>query len=109
HIFGAMVLVGALLLVAATLIGAWRGADRDTIRLGFRSLLWGAIPSYIVMRVAAQWIADKEGFKGDDDPAWIGIGYMTSETSLLLLIIATVLAGLGARKARLAQEAGGGE
>ena len=53
------------------------------------------------MRLAAQWIASKEGLDDlDDPPAWIDIGFMTSEPTLLLLIIATVCAGIAARRAR---------
>ncbi|HLM09001.1 MAG TPA: hypothetical protein VK307_04780, partial [Thermoleophilaceae bacterium] len=53
HIVGAMALVASLVLVATAL------AARD-LRLGFRSLLLGVIPGWIVMRGAAEWIAEKE-------------------------------------------------
>ena len=52
------------------------------------------------MRGAAEWIYSKEGFSGDNDPGWIGIGYITSDLGLLLIIISTVLAGLAARRIR---------
>ena len=39
------------------------------------------------MRVGAQWIASKEGLDDlDDPPAWVDIGFLTSEPTLLLLI-----------------------
>jgi hypothetical protein len=67
----------------------------------FRTLLCVAIPAFIVMRVGAQWIADKQGWlDAKEDPSWIGIGFSTSDGGGLLLIIATVLAGLGARRLR---------
>ena len=67
----------------------------------YRSLLLGAIPGWIVMRLAAQWIADKEGLDDlDEPPAWVDIGFITSEPTLLLLIAATVCAGIAARRAR---------
>ena len=44
--------------------------------LAFRTLLIGAIPAYLVMRVGAEWIADKENLV-DSDAAWISIGYGT--------------------------------
>jgi hypothetical protein len=33
------------------------GNSQAGLRLGFRSLLIGAIPAWIVMRLSAQWIA----------------------------------------------------
>lgn len=94
HLLGAMALVGALVLAVTAL------AARNT-RLGFRALLWAAVPSWIVMRVGAQWILAKEGLDdADTAPAWVDIGFMTSESSFLLLLIATVFAGVSARKGR---------
>jgi hypothetical protein len=94
HLLGAMALVGSLVLVV-TQIAA------DNLRLGFRTLLVAVIPSWIVMRVGAQWIASKEHVDDiDPTPSWVDIGYSTSEGSLLLLLIATVCAGIAARRAR---------
>ena len=97
HILGAMVLVGALVLAATSLLSAWRGGDAATLRLGYRALLLGVVPGWLVMRIAAQWIVDEEGFK-EPEPAWIDIGFMTAEPGLLFIIVATVLAGLAARR-----------
>jgi hypothetical protein len=94
HILGAMVLVGALVLVVTSIAA-------DNLRLGFRTLLLVVIPSWIVMRVAAQWIASKEHIDDlDPAPAWVDIGYSTSEGSFLFLVAATVCAGIAARRAR---------
>jgi hypothetical protein len=101
HVLGAMTLVGALVLVVGSLAYARGGDAAVGLRLAYRSLLFAVIPSWIVMRLAAQWIASKEGLDDlDDPPAWIDIGFMTSEPTLLLLIIATVCAGIAARRAR---------
>ena len=101
HILGAMTLVGALALVVLSLASA-RGADSAAgLRVAYRALLLAAIPSWIVMRLSAQWIADKEGLTDlDEPPAWVDIGFVTSEPTLLLLIAATVCAGIAARRAR---------
>jgi hypothetical protein len=107
HVLGAMVLVGALVLVLLSLLSAWRNGSLDQVRLAYKGLLYGVLPSWIVMRVGAQLIADKEFPKGSDEPAWLGIGYGTAEPGLLLLVIATVLVGLQVRKARSAE--GGAE
>jgi hypothetical protein len=92
HILGAMTLVGSLALVATSL------AARD-VRLGYRSLLIGVLPGWIVMRGAAEWIAEKEKVNDiDPTPAWVDIGYSVSDPMLLFIIIATVCAGLAARR-----------
>src|SRR4029450_7187557 len=66
HILGAMALVGALALVLVAL------AERNP-RLGYRSLLLGVLPGWIVMRGGAEWIASK-GEGNDIDPAPPGGG-----------------------------------
>lgn len=109
HVLGAMVMVGALVLALGYLVGAWRGGSAESLRVGFRVLLYGAFPAYIVMRVAAQWIYSKEGL--DDiptDPSWLGIGFSIADGGLLFLLIATIVAGVGARRARTATAAQGG-
>jgi hypothetical protein len=99
HVLGAMVLVGALLLTVTSLVGAGRSENLPlTTRLAFRSLLWVGIPSFIAMRVGAQIAANKEGIE-DLDITWMNIGYMVGDGSVLFLIAATIVTGLGARKA----------
>ena len=99
HVLGAMLLVGTLVLAASALILAWRDGSASLVRLGYRSLLIGALPAWIVMRGAAEWIADKEGLTGDEVPSWVDIGYSTADSGFLLLVISTVLAGLAVRRA----------
>jgi hypothetical protein len=98
HVLGAMVLFGAVVLAAVSVAGN----SQAGLRLGFRSLLIGAIPAWIVMRVSAQWIGSKENLLDEDVdvPAWVDIGFITSEASLLVLIAATVCAGIAARRGR---------
>ena len=94
HILGAMALVGALVLVLVAL------AERN-VRLGYRALLLGVLPGWIVMRGGAQWIAEKEKVDDlDPVPSWVDIGYSISDPMLLFIIIATVCAGLAARRQR---------
>ena len=102
HVLGAMVMVGALVTAAAYLFAARRGGSVEAARVGFRSLLFAALPSFIVMRAGAQWIADEEGL-ADSDAAWIGIGYITSDLGALLVIASTVTAGLALRRANRAE------
>ena len=107
HLVGAMTLVGALLLVAVSLAGAGRGAPVATVRLGFRGLLFAGLPAWILMRGSAQWLESEENLD-EDPPGWIDVGYMISDTSLLLLIAATVCAGIAARRATRGEAVGGG-
>jgi hypothetical protein len=107
HLAGAMTLVGALLLVALSLAGAGRGGSAAVVRLGFRGLLFAALPAWILMRVSAEWLADKENLD-EDPPGWVDTGFMISDVSVLLLIAATVCAGIAARRAgREGSPAGG--
>jgi hypothetical protein len=98
HVLSAMVLFGAVVLAVLSVAGG----SQAGLRLGFRSLLVGAIPAWIAMRLSAQWIADEEGLldEGVEVPAWVDIGFATSEGSFLVLIAATVCAGIGARRER---------
>ncbi len=97
HVFGAMVLVGALALAAVSLIAAWRSGSPALTRLGFMSLFYGALPGYIVLRAGAEWIADKEGLS-DSNLQWIGIGYGVSDTGFLLLVISLIIGGISVRR-----------
>jgi hypothetical protein len=98
HVLSAMVLFGAVVLAAVS-VG---GNSQAGLRLGFRSLLIGAIPAWIAMRLSAQWIASEENLLEEDvdAPAWVDIGFMTSEGSLVVLIAGTVCAAIAARRGR---------
>jgi hypothetical protein len=101
HVLGAMLLVGGL---TTAVLAFWLGWRRDTTtlsRLGFWSLLAVAFPAWWLMRIDAQWIASKESFDGgENEPAWLGIGYTTAEGGGLLLLIAIILTGIGVRRMR---------
>jgi hypothetical protein len=100
HVLGAFTLVGALVTSASFLFAGHRGSFAFT-RLGYRALLFGALPAYVATRVGAEWIASKEGVD-DSDLAWVTIGYISTDIGLLALIAATVAAGLTVRRARRA-------
>lgn len=104
HVLGAMLLVGMLLLVAWALVSGWRqgGTDRGTTltRFGLRMLLIGVVPSYIVMRIGAQWTEAAADYPEEFDPAWIGIGYITADLGALLTLISIILAVIGLRRLR---------
>ena len=104
HIGGAMVLVGALTLASLSLIGAWRSGDPALIRRAYLTLFYAALPGYLVFRVGAEWIADKEGLT-DSDLSWIGIGYGVSDIGALLLIISLVIGGVSVRRMKRGEQA----
>jgi hypothetical protein len=97
HVLGALVLVAGL-FAGGTALAIARGQVR-LLRLGYFSLLALALPGWILMRAAAEWIYDKEGFTGDDDPAWLDIGFITAEGGGVLLLLALILGGVGVRRA----------
>ena len=104
HVLGAMLLVGGLLAAVTSLSLGWRDDSVTLPRLGFRSLLFVAFPAWWLMRIAGQWIASKEGFDGSgEEPAWLGIGYITAEAGGLLILISLILTGLGVRRMRSAE------
>jgi hypothetical protein len=109
HVLGAMVLVGCAALGAlASLQSARSPEDALLRRLAWRSFLLGALPAYVAMRIGAEWLYAKELGDAEDDPTWIGIGYITADVGALLLLATLVLSGLAARRGstRLAQIAG---
>jgi hypothetical protein len=104
HVFGAMVLLGGLLAGAIALLVSRRAGLLRGV--GFRILLLVALPGYVLMRIGAEWIYSKEGFTGNDDPAWVGIGYITADAGALILLVTLIVGGVGARRA--GRSGGGG-
>jgi uncharacterized membrane protein len=99
HVLGAMLLVGSLFAVGfATLLG-WRSPDRASglARFGLKTLLLGVLPSYILMRVGAQWTESEQNYPDDFEATWIDIGYITADIGALLVLISAILAGIGLR------------
>jgi hypothetical protein len=104
HVLGAFLLIGALLTSMLVLYAGWGSKTAsDSLayaRLAFKSLLYVALPAWIIMRVGAGWIYEKEFGDTETDPTWVGIGFIAAEPGALLLLIAIVLGGLSARKLR---------
>ena len=111
HVLGAMVMVGGFVLAITSLGSSVRNGQVS--RLAFRALVYGALPGFIVMRVAAQWIYSKEfptpaHGPAPKDPAWVATGFIVADPTLLFLLIAMLLTGLGLRRARRDGGGGGG-
>lgn len=111
HVLGAMLLVGTLLAVASAIAIGWRrddvGQSLALTRFGLLTLLLGVVPSYVLMRVGAQWteaeqFGDLEGTARDaiDDSTWLVVGYITADLGAVLTIVSIVLAAIGLRRLR---------
>jgi hypothetical protein len=105
HVLGAMLLVGVLAAALAAVLLARSEGAAGLQRVAFRALLIGGIPSFLLMRIGAEWVASEQDVS--DEAAWIGIGYGVSDFGLLLLIVVTVLAGLASRRANRGEQARG--
>jgi hypothetical protein len=51
------------------------------------------------MRIAAEWVLDKESFYADE--GWVGVGYIVSEGAGVLLLVTGILAWLSLRRGRV--------
>ena len=100
HVGGAMILVGGLLTAGGAMLVARRDSTGTLMRFSYLTLAAIALPGLILMRAGAAWIYDKEGFTGDDDPAWLGIGFATADLGAVLLLIALIVGGIGLARAR---------
>ena len=100
HVLGAMTLVGGLVTAATALAFGWRDASERYLRFGYRSLLFIALPGWIVMRIGAQWTESRENLPDDFDPAWLGIGYVIADLGGLVLLLTLILGGIGVRRLR---------
>ena len=100
HVGGAMVLVGGLLTAGGASLLARRDSTGTLARFSYLVLAAVALPGFVLMRAGAAWIYDKEGFSGDNDPTWLGIGFTTADGGGALLVVALVVGGIGLARAR---------
>ncbi len=99
HVLGAMILVGGL-VSGASLLAFARGEAR-LLRLGYWTLLAIALPGYVVMRVGAQWIYSEQGWDAvEDEPTWLGIGWIVADAGALLLLLTLLVGGAGVYRLR---------
>jgi hypothetical protein len=100
HVLGAMLLVGILFAVALATAISWTRRDdaAGLTRFSLRTLLIGVLPSYILMRIGAQWTEAEQNYPDDFEPAWIGIGYITADVGALLILVSVILSVLGLRR-----------
>jgi hypothetical protein len=101
HIAGATLTFGAVGTMAILSFAA-RGRVPGQAQLLRRWALWtgllAVVPAFLIMRIAAQWIADKE-YPGDaKTPGWLDVGFIVTEPGAILLLIMLILAWFAARR-----------
>ena len=108
HVLGAIALVATVIAASGALLAPGAVDPAGLRRFAFRSLLIVGLPAYILMRIGAEWLYSKEFGDSDDDPAWIGIGYITADIGAVLFLIALICAGIATAKSkdRLGRAAG---
>lgn len=102
HIVGATIVFGALLASASSLAFA-RGEVR-LLRVGYFSLLFVALPGWILMRLSGEWIYRKQGWNDLPhqlkDATWLRIGFGVADYGGLLFLVALVLGGIAVVRLR---------
>jgi NADH:ubiquinone oxidoreductase subunit 6 (subunit J) len=94
HVFGAIVLVGA---IASAALATQVSGRMATLRgLPFRVLVAAAIPAWLLMRFAGQWIDSKEDVRGD--PTWLDVGSSVGDLGVVVLVVATATAWWSAKR-----------
>jgi hypothetical protein len=89
HVLGAIILVGTTATLAIAGFAARRRDGHEQLLSSTiaRVFVLGALPSWILMRVGAEWIRSKEFTGGADEPGWVGVGYIVSDGTAVLLIV----------------------
>jgi hypothetical protein len=99
HVLGATVTFGATATVAILAFAGRRPVGDHVLllrRLTFRVGLFVLIPAWVLLRLPAQWIDNKEF--PDHEPGWVGVGYPVTEGGALLIVVMLFLAWYSRRK-----------
>jgi hypothetical protein len=80
HVLGAMTLFGVILTAILTSVTGRAAAAFTTLLI--------AVPTWVVAFLGAVWIESDEDLP--NDPAWIGIGHITLEGGLILLLLPSI-------------------
>jgi hypothetical protein len=93
HVLGAALVTGA---TAAALIAALAARRWPWLRaVVARTLVIAVFPSWLLMRLAGQWIDSKEDIQGD--PGWLGVGFLVGDVGLVLILLAIIFGVLSVR------------
>jgi hypothetical protein len=100
HVLGSTLTFGSTITVALLGFAALRAEPERRMflrRLLFRIGLIVLLPSWILMRAAAQWIDSKE-FPHGHEPGWVNVGFLVTDIGALLVLVLLILAWLASRK-----------
>jgi hypothetical protein len=98
HVAGAAALIGAAAAAAGVAMLSGPDVEVWARRLAFRVALLAALPAFVIMRVGAELIRSREFGGATSEPGWIGLGYVTADGGFVMLVAATVLVWLSARR-----------
>ncbi len=100
HVFGATVLFGSTATIAIAGFASQRTEEHAPLlsRVALRTFLFGIVPSFVLMRAAAQWIVGKEFPDGAKTPGWVDVGFIVTEPGAVLLLILGILTWMWRRR-----------
>ena len=103
HVLGAVLLFGGAASISVLSIAGLRAPEHARLlrSLAFWTTLVLVWPSYVVMRVGAQWIQSREHLE-DNPPGWVGVGFAVADAGIVLLLALTLLGWLSRRRTRVA-------
>jgi hypothetical protein len=100
HVLGATMAFGAIVTLVIVGFAARRAASDRALwlrRLNFRIALLVVLPTWILMRVGAQWIDSKE-YPHGHEPGWVGVGFLVSDVGALIVLALLILSWFGSRR-----------
>jgi hypothetical protein len=102
HVLGAVLLFGGIASIAVVSLAGMRIPHHAPFlrTIAFRTTLLVVWPSYIVMRIGAQWVLNHEGLD-KDTPGWVGVGFAVSDGGILVLLLLTLFGWLALRRPRV--------
>jgi hypothetical protein len=110
HIVGATIVFGALLASVSSL--ALAHGEIRLFRLGYFSLLFVALPGWILMRLSGEWVYRKQGWNDLPDNLkntdWLRIGFGVADWGGLLFLVSLVIGGVAIRRLRDGKEGAAG-
>ena len=103
HVLGATLLFGSTATVAIAGYASRRSPDNSALLARVVAGTWVLLilPSFVLMRVGAALILNKEFPGNASQPGWVGVGFIVSEPGALLLIVVGILAWISVRKKRV--------
>jgi hypothetical protein len=102
HVAGAMALFGGIASVAILSWAAASPTEHAPLlrRLALNTTLLVVWPAYVLMRVSAQWVLDREGLD-TSTPGWVDVGFVVADAGVVVLLVVTLLAWLSRRRPRV--------